>query len=329
MTFGVHEAFDRLFCFTVLNNSGEIIPPYACMELDYAFESGKNAFEVVDSALIVHVKKPTADNLGSPERFVINGPQSIAIDGHGTAYKLPVLQALMDIATPPSPGDSVGPADASWLLVAGGSGWKVKSLDPSEAYVDGDTATVFVESVSSGGSLKYCVLAADAVSCPVLAYRATMDDTGIVSANDPAETFDLYFHSELLSSPKVARRGYPCMYSIDDEGRDSFIGNPCIDSCDTEASIDASSLPDGEDGTSYTGTVAVSGLDGDGVTATGLPAGLSLNPTTGAITGTPTTAGTYEVLFQGEDAAGCDLSSIKVIVIFAEGDGPEPPVEEP
>lgn len=102
MEFGVHEAFDRLFCFTVLNNSGEIIPPYACMELDYAFESGKNAFEVVDSALIVHVKKPTADNIGSPERFVINGPQSIAIDGHGTAYKLPVLQALMDIATPPA-----------------------------------------------------------------------------------------------------------------------------------------------------------------------------------------------------------------------------------
>ena len=173
MTFGVHEAFDRLFCFTVLNNSGEIIPPYACMELDYAFESGKNAFEVVDSALIVHVKKPTEDNLGSPERFVINGPQSIAIDGHGTAYKLPVLQALMDIATPPSPGDTVGPSQDSWLLATSGSGWKVKSLDPSEAYVDGDTATVFVEVVGNAEGLAYFWPPSGGI--PAATYNTTTD----------------------------------------------------------------------------------------------------------------------------------------------------------
>jgi len=329
MTFGLLESFERLFRFDVVNNSGEVIPPFACMELDYEFESGKSALSVNGSTLVVSVKKPTADNLSSPERFLINGPMSIAVDGFGSAYKLPILQVLMDIATTPSPGDTVGPTADSWLLSSSGSGWVVKSLDSGDAYVDGDTASVFVESVSSGSSIKYCVLAADAISCPVLAYRGTMDDSGAITANDPAETFDLYFHSELLSAPKVARRGYPCMYAIDDQGRDSFIGNPCIDSCDTEATIDAASLLDGEVGTAYTGTVAVSGLDADGVTATGLPDGLSLNPTTGAITGTPTTPGTYEVLFQGEDEFGCDLSVIEVIIIFAEGDGPEPPVEEP
>jgi len=155
MTFGLFESFERLFRFDVVNNSGEVIPPFACMELDYEFESGKSALSVNGSTLVVSVKKPTADNLGSPERFLINGPMSIAIDGFGSAYKLPILQALMDIATPPSPGDTVGPTEDSWLLSSSGSGWVVKSLDSGEAYVDGDTASVFVEMVGGGGGLQY------------------------------------------------------------------------------------------------------------------------------------------------------------------------------
>ena len=38
--------------------------------------------------------------------------------------------------------------------------------------------------------------------------------------------------------------------------------------------------------------------------AVGLPAGLSLNETTGAVTGTPTTAGSYDVSVYGLDANG-------------------------
>jgi len=51
MTFGLFESFERLFRFDVKNTSGEIIPPYACMELDYSVESGKSALEIDGSSL--------------------------------------------------------------------------------------------------------------------------------------------------------------------------------------------------------------------------------------------------------------------------------------
>ena len=173
MTFGLFESFERLFRFDVKNTSGEIIPPYACMELDYSLESGKSALEIDNSTLVVLVKKPTADNLGNPERFLINGPMAIAVDGFGSAYKLPIMQALMDIATPPSPGDTVGPSQDSWLLASSGSGWKVKSLDPSEAYVDGDTATVFVEVVGNAEGLAYFWPPSGGI--PAATYNTTTD----------------------------------------------------------------------------------------------------------------------------------------------------------
>lgn len=163
--------------------------------------------------------------------------------------------------------------------------------------------------------IKYFVLAADATSCPVWAYRARMQNDGTIVANDPAETFELYFHNQLLSAPKVARAGYSGQYGLDDEGRDSFLGNPCIISCTTSAVINPSSLPNSTVGAAYTGTVSVSGLNATGVTATNLPPGLTINSTTGAVTGTPTTAGEYVAIFSGADSGGCRSSVAKKITI--------------
>lgn len=142
-----------------------------------------------------------------------------------------------------------------------------------------------------------------------------MGNDGVIAPNDPVDMFELYFHSQLLSSPKVARAGYKGMYGIDDEGRDSFIGNPCIVSCTTTATIDPSSLTDSTVGAAYSGTVEVSDLNASGVTATNLPDGLSINATTGEITGTPTTAGESVVLFSGADSVGCTITVAKKIVI--------------
>ncbi len=168
-----------------------------------------------------------------------------------------------------------------------------------------------------GSAHRYCVLAEDATSCPVWAFRATKADDGSVTPDDPSDLFLLYFHSELLSAPKVARADYTCCYQTDDAGRDSFIGNLCIVSCDTEAVIDGSGLPDGEVGTAYSGTVVATGLNGAGVTAFGLPAGLSINSTTGVVSGIPTEPGTYLVMFAGQDSAGCRVKEIEVIVCYA------------
>jgi hypothetical protein len=57
-------------------------------------------------------------------------------------------------------------------------------------------------------------------------------------------------------------------------------------------------------GASYTQTTAFNGTNVATFEAVGLPEGLSLNKTTGAVTGTPTTAGTYSVNIYGIDSNG-------------------------
>ncbi len=69
-------------------------------------------------------------------------------------------------------------------------------------------------------------------------------------------------------------------------------------------SVATASLPNGSVGASYSATLsAVGGTSPYTWTATGLPAGLSLNSSTGAISGTPTAAGTTGVTFTVSDAS--------------------------
>lgn len=147
----IREIIGRLIRFNVYNNSGEEIPPFGCMELDLAFDSGKSAFKFVDSDLVLQVKKPTSANLSKPELYIINGPFPIAVDGYGSGYKLPIQQVLIDNSTPPDVSASIGPQDASWLMSTSGSGWVVKSSDVGPAYSSGSTASVFAELVGGGG----------------------------------------------------------------------------------------------------------------------------------------------------------------------------------
>ena len=68
--------------------------------------------------------------------------------------------------------------------------------------------------------------------------------------------------------------------------------------------VTAGTFDAGTAGSSYTQTTAFSGTGSVSFKAVGLPAGLSLNETTGAVTGTPTTAGSYDVSVYGLDANG-------------------------
>jgi hypothetical protein len=71
--------------------------------------------------------------------------------------------------------------------------------------------------------------------------------------------------------------------------------------------INPSSLPNATQGTTYNQTVTASGGTGPctySVSAGALPAGLSLNPSTGAITGVPTGSGDSNFTIQALDSAG-------------------------
>ena len=69
-------------------------------------------------------------------------------------------------------------------------------------------------------------------------------------------------------------------------------------------SVTAGTFDNGTHGQTYSQTTAFSGTNITSFEAVGLPAGLSINESTGAVTGTPTTAGTYNVSIYGIDANG-------------------------
>ncbi|HTB11342.1 MAG TPA: putative Ig domain-containing protein [Bryobacteraceae bacterium] len=82
--------------------------------------------------------------------------------------------------------------------------------------------------------------------------------------------------------------------------------------------ITTSSLPNGTVGTAYTGALAATGGTSPytwALSAGTLPAGLSLNASTGAITGTPTTAATSSLTVQVTDAAKNTATKALGIVI--------------
>jgi hypothetical protein len=79
-------------------------------------------------------------------------------------------------------------------------------------------------------------------------------------------------------------------------------------------SFSTTSFPNGTVGTAYTATIAVANNKGPTIfAASDLPPGLSLNGLTGAISGTPSAAGTYYVTFTATDTGE---NNNKVIVVL-------------
>lgn len=86
--------------------------------------------------------------------------------------------------------------------------------------------------------------------------------------------------------------------------------------------VNPASLPDGSIGTPYSQTVSASGGTSPytfSISSGALPTGLLLNSSTGAITGTPTTVGTFTFTITATDANGCSGSRLYTITIASPG----------
>ena len=82
--------------------------------------------------------------------------------------------------------------------------------------------------------------------------------------------------------------------------------------------VDAGSFDAGKVGTKYTQTTAFAGTEVVKYEAGGLPAGLSLNATSGAVTGTPTQAGSFNVSIYGVDKYGNYSNAFNGTIVIAE-----------
>lgn len=81
--------------------------------------------------------------------------------------------------------------------------------------------------------------------------------------------------------------------------------------------VTAGTFDAGTAGSAYSQTTAFSGTGSVEFKAVGLPAGLSLNTSTGAITGTPTTAGSYAVSIFGIDVDGNYSNAYKGTIVIS------------
>ncbi len=146
-------------------------------------------------------------------------------------------------------------------------------------------------------------------------------DTGVVGyfANEVGTVGDTFWSSFVQHNGDFP--GYPGYFVVEGNvmfGAKVVRSEAIIKLVETIPTVDNGTFDAGKVGEAYTQTTAFSGTNVAKFEAGGLPAGLTLNPTSGALTGQPTTAGSYNVSIYGIDAHGNYSNAFSGTIEIAE-----------
>lgn len=137
-------------------------------------------------------------------------------------------------------------------------------------------------------------------------------------ANEVGAVGDMFFSS--MAQYLGHYPGFPGYYVLEGNimfGADVVRPEAIIKLVESLPAVDAGSFDAGTANQEYTHTTAFAGTNVASFEAVGLPAGLSLNEVTGKITGTPTTAGNYNVVVYGIDKYGNYSNAYKGTIVIA------------
>lgn len=131
---------DQLRVFSFKNETGEEIPPFACMVITGA---------TVDNAEIVFsIRKPTQadEDLQEPAAILFNSIQPVPDDEFGVGHRDFPLQALVDQpSSDHAAGTKLGPINGSWMLGTVGSCFRVICKDGTDPHIESGLGVYFVE----------------------------------------------------------------------------------------------------------------------------------------------------------------------------------------
>lgn len=174
----------------IRNDSGEEMPPFACMQVTGTVEAGGQNYVKVD--------KPV-DTSGTAGEYLFNGFAAVEDGGYGIAYAGPFVRVLTDGSTITC-GDSWQPVVNQWYITTGGSLLSAVGADDIET----DVMRAFILGGSGGFTrIEFEVTAATTVSdtnSPFDGMRKLTVTVVSPSCNEPGlhnEEVDVYEHEPL------------------------------------------------------------------------------------------------------------------------------------
>lgn len=147
------------------------------------------------------------------------------------------------------------------------------------------------------------------------------EDTGVVGyfANEVGTVGDTFWSS--MAQYNGNYPSYPGYFVVEGNvmfGAEVVRPEAVIKLVESVPTVDAGSFDTGKVGTEYNQTTAFSGTDVVKYEAGGLPTGLSLNATSGEVTGTPTEAGSFNVSIYGVDKYGNYSNAFSGTIVIAK-----------